>query len=94
MGDALAVEIAQQSHINLLRTLAGNMRPEEALQYRLPCPRDPFYELLTIDDHIGLQCVKLDHTPDFLQHIRNSEVFRASERAYKQVQLTAHPGKR
>ena len=94
MGDALAVEIAQQSHINLLRTLAGSMRPDEALQYRLPCPRGPFYELLTIDDHIGLQRVKLDHTPDCLQHTRDSEVFKASELAYKQVQLTAHPGKR
>lgn len=94
MGDALAVEIAQQSHMNLLRTLAGSMRPDEALQYRLPCPRGPFFELLTIDDHIGLQRVKLDYTPDYSLYTRGKEVFEASERAYKQVKLTAHPGKR
>lgn len=59
MGDALAVEIAQQSHLNLLRQRAGCMLREECLQYRCPIPRGPFYELLTIDDHIGLQKVKL-----------------------------------
>ena len=58
MGDALAVEIAQQSHLNLLRLRAGCMVPEECLQYRCPIPRGPFYELLTIDDHIRLQKVK------------------------------------
>ena len=52
MGDSLAVEIAQQSHFNLLRTIADSMRPDEILQYRHPIPRGPFYELLTIDDYI------------------------------------------
>ena len=94
MGDALAVEIAQQSHFNLLRSLAGSLRADETLQYRLPCPRGPFYELLTIDDHIGLQRVKLDHHPEDLLHTRAHEVFAAPEQAYRQVELTAHPGKR
>lgn len=94
MGDALAVEIAQQSHFNLLRTLAGSMKGDEVLQYRLPCPRGPFYELLTIDDHIGLQRVKRGQPPEELCQTRAHEVFAASERAYKEVQLTAHPGKR
>ena len=57
MGDSLAVEIAQQSHYNLLRTKAGGMLFHEVLQYRKAIPRGPFYELLTIDDHIGLQKV-------------------------------------
>ena len=55
------------------------MRPDEALQYRLPCPRDPFYELLTIDDHIGLQRIKLDRPSGSLHHARDHEVFVASE---------------
>ena len=93
MGDALAVEIAQQSHINLLRTRAGCMQPNECLQYRHAIPRGPFYELLTIDDHIGLQKVipALKDTPQFS---RDVEVFSAANRAYTDVGLRAHPGKR
>ena len=92
MGDALAVEIAQ-SHINLLRSLAGCMLTTETLQYRVPCPRGPFYEMLTIDDHIGIQRVSSRHSLAD-QSTRDVEVFAKSEAAYSQVRLTAHPGKR
>ena len=92
MGDALAVEIAQQSHVNVLRKLAHCMRPHECLLYRQPIPRGPFFELLTIDDHIGLQKVKKDGSaPD--KHGRDLQVFEAANSAYKQVGPTAHPGK-
>ena len=93
MGDALAVEIAQQSHVNLLRQLAAAMRPRECLQYRQPVPRGPFYELLTIDDHIGLQKLRKDGR-SFPGCDRDTEVFEASNAAYNQVGLTAHPGKK
>ena len=93
MGDALAVEIAQQSHLNLLRLRAGCMLPEECLQYRRPIPRGPFYELLTIDDHIGLQKIKT--SGDWSLHCnRDEQVFEAANQAYVDVGLTAHPGKR
>ena len=68
------------------------MRPPECLQYRQPVPRGPFYELLTIDDHIGLQKVRKDGQP-FSGCSRDTEVFEASNAAYNQVGLTAHPGK-
>ena len=55
MGDSLAVEIAQQGHYNLLRTQACSLLSPEVMQYRKTT--GPFYELLTIDDHIGLQKV-------------------------------------
>ena len=94
MGDSLAVEIAQQSHFNLLRTIADSMRPDEILQYRHPIPRGPFYELLTIDDHIGLH--KLSCTPrwDPAKNDRDLEVFARAELAYNTVGLVAHPGKK
>ena len=92
MGDALAVEVAQQSHYNLLQKLAGCMLPQETLQYRKPCPRGPVFELLTIDDHIGLQRVPRGSTS--FAGTRDVEVFAAAEQAYKEVKLTAHPGKR
>ena len=93
MGDALAVEIAQQSHLNLLRFRAGCMREGECLRYREPVPRGKFCELLTIDDHIGLQKVQTS-CPDDLTSQRDIEVFEAANRAYQSVGLTAHPGKR
>ena len=92
MGDALAVEIAQQSHVNVLRQLGGCMRSDEVLQYRRPVPRGPFFELLTIDDHIGLQKVRIDGA-SFPRSNRDIEVFTSSNEAYKAVKLTAHPGK-
>ena len=93
MGDGLAVEIAQQSHFNLLRSVAGCLLPEETMAYRKIIPRGPFYELLTIDDHIGLQKV-LNTVPLEQQDTRDRHVFRQAEAAYSQVHLTAHPGKR
>eukprot|EP00438_Fugacium_kawagutii_P036259 Skav223698 [mRNA] locus=scaffold1907:175367:179896:+ [translate_table: standard] len=94
MGDALAVEIAQQSHYNLLQQLAGAMKSSEVLQYRKIIPRGPFYELLTIDDHIGLQKVPLDDSSTFIDTKRDVEVFTNANKAYDYVGLTAHPGKR
>ena len=93
MGDGLAVEIAQQSHYNLLRQLGGCMDPKEVLAYRRAIPKGPFYELLTIDDHIGLQRVKKGF-PLGQQPTRDKAVFKQSERAYAAVGLTPHPGKR
>ena len=94
MGDSLAVEIAQQSHFNLLRQKAGSMRSHEVLQYRKIIPRGPFYELLTIDDHIGLQKVLRNSFSTVVDTKRDIEVFAASEQAYLDVKLVAHPGKR
>ena len=93
MGDNLAVEIAQSAHTNVLRQLAGSMLEHETLRYRYPCPRTDFVELLAIDDHIGIQ--KLD-VRDFPQNpvLRDSEVFKAAEWAYKHVGLIQHERKR
>ena len=93
MGDSLAVEIAQQSHGNVLRKMCGAMKSHEVLRYRSPCPRTDFVELLAIDDHVGLQKLPIC---DFLRppKLRDTEVFAASEVAYKQVGLVQHEKKR
>ena len=93
MGDGLAVEIAQQAHYNLLQSLGGCMRAEEVIAYRKVIPRGPFFELLTIDDHIGLQKVDKSRSLES-QDTRDKVVFRQANVAYEQVGLTAHPGKR
>ena len=62
MGDSLAVEIAQASHLGLLRA-CGAGRPEHFVRYGAPFPRGPLYELLAIDDHVVLEDVALNSFP-------------------------------
>ena len=93
MGDSLAVEIAQQAHFNVLRYLCGSMLPSETMKYREPCPRSDFVELLAIDDHVGVQKVprtKLADNPP----LRDTVVFNAAEKAYKNIGLVQHERKR
>ena len=54
MGDANAVDIAQQTHLEILRE-AGTMRENETIRYRSPLPPTDFLEGLYIDDHIAIQ---------------------------------------
>ena len=93
MGDSLAVEIAQQSHGNVLKKLAGALRKDEFLRYRKPIPRSDFVELLAIDDHVGIQrlpTADLELTPE----LRDSEVFKRAQDAYLQVGLIQQEKKR
>lgn len=93
MGDSLAVEVAQQSHGNVLRKMCGAMKSHEVLRYRAPCPRSDFVELLAIDDHVGLRRLPIEDYPK-CPKLRDTEVFGASEIAYKQVGLIQHEKKR
>ena len=92
MGDSHAVEIAQGSHYALLQMEAGCMLESETLEYRKPIPRGDFFELLSIDDHIGVQRVHLDELVSQPPK-RDTLVFEASNAAYKKVGLVSHPGK-
>ncbi len=93
MGDSLAVEIAQQSHFNVLSRLCGAMLPAEVLQYRKPVPRSRFVELLAIDDHVGIQKLpKVDFSSNPV--LRDTCVFRKAESAYKKVGLVQQEKKR
>ena len=93
MGDSLAVEVAQQSHGNVLRQLCGAMLSTEVLKYRSPIPRSDFIELLASDDHIGIQ--KIPMSDEHLHpELRDTVVFNNAESAYKAVGLVQHPRKR
>lgn len=93
MGDNMAVEIAQQAHFNILRMLCGSMLSHESLRYRHPCPRSDFVELLAIDDHVGLQKVSVNELKSKTPK-RDTIVFKAAEKAYRDVGLIQHPKKR
>ena len=92
MGDSMAVEIAQQSHGNVLRHLCGAMLLHETLRYRSPIPRTDFIELLAIDDHVGLQKLKMS---EFAQcpSLRDTHVFASASSAFRQVKLVQHEKK-
>lgn len=93
MGDSLAVEIAQQSHANVLKVFCGAMNPSECLRYRSPVPRGDFIELLAIDDHVGIQRLpraSFKNNP----YLRDSEIFDQATTAYKTVGLVQHEKKR
>ena len=93
MGDSLAVEIAQQAHYNVLRYFCGAMIPGEVMRYREPCPRGDFIELLAIDDHVGVQKLKVWELPQRPPK-RDTAVFKAAEKAYQRVGLIQHERKR
>ena len=56
MGDLNAVDIAQQTHLEILRD-CGTMSPSEVIAYRSPMPASSCLEGLYIDDHITIQVV-------------------------------------
>ena len=92
MGDSLAVELAQQSHHEVLRTVAGCMLRTETVAFRRPFPRGPYFEFLCIDDHIGIQCLSRSAARAG-QRLRDTTVFEQANAAYKAVKLVQHPVK-
>ncbi|CAE7292878.1 unnamed protein product [Symbiodinium microadriaticum] len=97
MGDHAAVDIAQESHVNLLRAY-GAMRESEVLRYRDPVPHSEsgFLEGIMIDDHLGLQMLEKKKTmkETLEQPGRDQEVFSAAETAYRNHGLQSHPKKK
>ena len=97
MGDHAAVDIAQESHVNLLKSF-GAMRDDECLSYRTPLPRpvSGFFEGVMIDDHLGIQVLPRRKTlRDTLKQAgRDQEVFAAASRAYDAAGLVAHEKKK
>ena len=93
MGDSLAVELAQASHMEVLRTVAGCMLRSETVAFRRPFPRGDFCEFLCIDDHIAVQCLSRA-AARASQPLCDTAVFRQAEAAYQQVNLVPHPVKK
>ena len=57
MGDVNAVDIAQETHLQLLRD-SGCMRPEETLVYGTTVPPSRYWEGLYIDDHLMFAVIR------------------------------------
>ena len=93
MGDQMSVEVAQQSHWNVLAYHAGAMLPSEVLAYRRPFPRSPTIELLAIDDHVVCQKLTRQEAAECAVK-RDSIIFDRSAEAYSSVGLVQHPKKR
>lgn len=96
MGDHAAVDIAQESHVNLLRS-RGALLPDETLNYRQPIPKPEsgFYEGIMIDDHLGVQLLPWKGSVEktLSQPGRDVEAFAQAGSAYNSVKLRTHEGK-
>ena len=97
MGDHAAVDIAQESHVNLLRSFGG-MRDEETMMYRRPLPYPPtgYYEGIMIDDHLGIQLLERRSSikQTLEQSGRDLEAFDLAREAYQHANLEAHEKKK
>ena len=80
MGDSLAVELAQESHLRLLESV-GAMRPSERVCSRHPLPRSRFLEFLAIDDHIGAMKVSRKELAEQAP-LRDTAVFQRADAGY------------
>ena len=90
MGDLVACEVAQGSHLGVLLQ-RGCIRPTELLRYRHPCPRGPFTAGVVIDDLVFLERVVRDQGLDEAT-IADGRMALAIE-AYASVSLPTNPKK-
>lgn len=85
MGDCNAVDIAQQTHLEILKE-AGVMQDDEVIAYRSPLPPKAFMEGLYIDDHIAIQITtKRKHRASKDSHYRDETVMRDSRNHYRKL---------
>lgn len=63
------------------------------IRYRYPVPRGDTIEMLAVDDHICIQRLPIS---EFSKEpiLRDSQIFAASQEAYKRVGLVQHERKR
>ena len=97
MGDHAAVDIAQESHVNLIKTFGGLLDDEMMIyRRRLLVPVSRFYEGVMIDDHLGVQILNWQGSlkQTLSQPARDQEAFTAANRAYEHGNLEAHEKKR
>ena len=92
MTNCHAVELAQQSHYEVLRTMAGCLLPTDVVAFRHLFPRGRFLEFLCIDDHVSVQILAraaaLRGDP-----VGDTRVFGQSHVAYDAAGLDPHPKK-
>ena len=85
MGDLNAVDIAQETHVEILRD-AGCMLPDEVLAYGSALPAQHCIEGLYIDDHITMQLVpKRRNGRTAKSRFRDNEVVEQSRARYAKL---------
>ena len=86
MGDTNAVDIAQQTHLEILKD-CGTMTDGEVISYRAPLPASDCLEGLYIDDHITVQLVpnRKQRKNQPAQRFRDEEIVESSRNQYKKL---------
>lgn len=84
MGDTNAVDIAQETHLQVLQD-AGCMQSSEVIAYRDLLPASHCWEGLYIDDHIVMQVLPKKKLRNPKQTFRDDEILLASRQQYEHL---------
>eukprot|EP00439_Symbiodinium_sp_Y106_P082822 s163_g22.t1 len=93
MGDSLAVELGQAAHYRVLREHARALGPGETLVYRQFVLKSDTVDMLSIDDHICLQRLRLDEM-SAQPALRDTQIFDNAGDAYRFVGLVRNDDKK
>lgn len=86
MGDCNAVDLAQETHMQILRD-CGAMQDDETLAYKKVVPASHTLEGLYIDDHLVMQILPGRKTRRSRQKFRDEELITKSRNQYKHLGL-------
>ena len=84
MGDLNAVDIAQQTHVEILKD-AGCMSPNHVLSFKEPLPASHTLEGLYIDDHVVMQIVPGRKLRPRDLEFEDEKLVRASRQYYEHL---------
>ena len=93
MGDTNAVDIAQETHFQILRD-AGCLRSDETMAFRCILPARATWEGLYIDDHIVTQIVPKREFKSKAEKFRDDEIIANSRSQYEKLNLPVSKNKR
>ena len=93
MGDSNAVDIAQETHYQILRD-AGCLRGDETIAFKCILPAKATWEGLYIDDHVATQIVPKRASRQRGEKFRDDEIIRDSRARYDELGLPVSQKKR
>ena len=86
MGDSNAVDLAQETHFQILRD-ADCLDPDETVAFKSRLPSKPTWEGLYIDDHIVAQILPKRKCRNGKKKFRDEEIIERSREKYKALGL-------
>ena len=86
MGDCNAVDLAQQTHLEILRD-CGTMEESNTISFRKPLPASHTLEGLYIDDHLVMQILPTRKIRDKQETFEDEAICQKSREQYQKLDL-------